>query len=190
MYWHNNKKLTVINFFGGPGTGKSTLAAALFAKMKKEGGKVELNHEVAKDLMWERLYETFSEQDYIFALQHHMLRRLVDRNIDYVIVDSPLLFSLFYMPFDFPPSFRQFVEDVFYSYDNINIFLDRHDSVPYVQTGRNETEEQAKVIDNKMLQYFEMNKGRIDFKRVTVGVGVVDTCSRLVKSHIKPSLTY
>jgi signal recognition particle GTPase len=33
--WSENKNLTVINFFGGPGTGKSTTAAELFALMKK-----------------------------------------------------------------------------------------------------------------------------------------------------------
>ena len=57
--FHENKKLTVINFFGGPGCGKSTTAAELFAKMKKANYKVELVHEVAKDFIWEEAQHLF-----------------------------------------------------------------------------------------------------------------------------------
>ena len=47
----DNKKLTVVNFFGGPGCGKSTTAAFLFGHMKVSDYKVELIHEVAKDFV-------------------------------------------------------------------------------------------------------------------------------------------
>ena len=192
--WIDNKRLTVINFFSGPGTGKSTMAAALFAKMRKEGYKVELVPEVTKDLIWDEASHVFGEQDYIFALQHHLLRRLTRHDVDYVIIESSILMTLFYYPWDFPQSFRPFVEDVFKSYDNINIFLDRHVSVPYVQTGRNETEEQAKLIDENILRYFDVreehqsNDGSQPLKlwRVTVGPPAADTCYRIVKSHTKP----
>jgi hypothetical protein len=184
--FNDNKKLTVINFFGGPGCGKSTTAAELFARMKKGQHKVELVHEVAKDFVWEEAYHVFGEQDYIFALQHRLIRRLTRHDIDYAIVDSSILLSLFYMPWDFPPSFCQFVEDAFDSYDNINIFLDRSPKIPYVQAGRNETEEQAQAKDQLMLDYFDRNKGRAHLWRVTAGAGAVDTCYRIVQQHVKP----
>ena len=44
-----NKQLKVINLYGGPGTGKSTTAAALFALIKREGYNVELVTEFAID---------------------------------------------------------------------------------------------------------------------------------------------
>ena len=33
------KKTVTVNFFGGPGTGKSTTAAGLFTLLKKKGSK-------------------------------------------------------------------------------------------------------------------------------------------------------
>ena len=40
--------MKVINFFGGPGVGKSTAACDLFVAMKKAGYKVEYVDEYAK----------------------------------------------------------------------------------------------------------------------------------------------
>lgn len=46
--------MKVINLFGGPGIGKSTLAAGLFEHMKIAGFNVELVNEYAKDMVWEQ----------------------------------------------------------------------------------------------------------------------------------------
>ena len=153
--YEDNKNLTVVNFFGGPGCGKSTTAAFLFGNMKVNDFKVELIHEVSKDFVWEDWGHIFGEQDWIFAHQHRLTRRLIGHDIDYAVVDSSILLSLFYMPDDFPQSFRPFVRDVFDSYNNINIFIDRNPDLPYVQAGRNEDERQAIEIDNRIRQYFK-----------------------------------
>jgi len=144
---YDNKKLTVINFFAGPSVGKSTIAPALYVKMKKKGMKVEFVHEFAKDCVWESMTHIFTEQDYIFGQQHRMIRRLIRHDIDYAVVDSSILLGLLYMPEWFPKSFEPFLLDVFHSYNNINIFLERNPAIPYVQAGRNQTEEQAKHKD-------------------------------------------
>lgn len=149
----DNKKLTVINLLGGPGVGKSVLAAELFAAMKKRGFRVELIHEVAKDFTWERWYDLLGEQDYIFAHQHRLQRRLVSHDIDYVIVDSSLLLGLFYMPPDFPQSFRQFILDVYNSYNNMNFYIKRSDEFLYDPVGRNQTKSEAMEIDRKVYDY-------------------------------------
>lgn len=47
------EKTIVVNLIGSPGTGKSTIASELFAKMKWEGFDVELVSEYAKELVWE-----------------------------------------------------------------------------------------------------------------------------------------
>lgn len=158
--FNDNKNLNVINFFGGAGCGKSTCAAELFALMKKDNYKVELIHEAAKDYVWEKWSHIFGEQDYIFAQQHRSIRRLVGHDIDYAVVDSPILLSLFYMPDDFPQSFRRFVVDTFNSYNNINIYLKRSEKLPYVQAGRNETFEQAEQIDKQILDWLSVNDMR------------------------------
>ena len=45
--------MIVCNLFGSPGTGKSTLAAYVFAKLKMLGINCELVTEFAKDKTWE-----------------------------------------------------------------------------------------------------------------------------------------
>lgn len=153
--WEDNQQLKVINFFGGPGTGKSTVAADLYSLMKRKRFKVELLHEIAKDYVWERWDQIFREQDFIFANQHRLQRRLVGHDIDYCVVDSSLLLGLFYTPLDFPPSFKQFVREVYDSYNNINIYLERNPEIEYVQEGRNQDLDGAIAIDQQVLSYLQ-----------------------------------
>lgn len=48
----SSRHSTVINFWGAPGSGKSTAAAELFVQMKKDGANIELTTEYAKDLVY------------------------------------------------------------------------------------------------------------------------------------------
>lgn len=142
-------QMKVINFFGGPGCGKSTAAAGLFYTMKKAKYNVELVTEFAKDLVYEENHKALSEQNYVFANQEYRLSRLKGK-VDYVITDSPLILSLIYAK-NYPHSFHSFCVDMFCLYDNINIFINRkHD---YVNDGRIQTENQAKEIDNDIRHY-------------------------------------
>ena len=45
--------MKVINFYGGPGTGKSVQAAATYCALKKQGLNCELVTEYAKDKLWD-----------------------------------------------------------------------------------------------------------------------------------------
>ena len=178
----NHKDLTVINLLGGPGVGKSTTAAGLFYEMKKKHFKVELIHEWIKgEGVWEDRPALFGDQDYIFAHQHRLQRRLIGHDIEYVITDSPILLSLFYMPPDFPESFVPFVREVFDSYDNLNIFIDRNPEMLYTQEGRNENMDQAIQIDANIRAYFD-NQG-IDRCNVMAGDSAVIQALSAVRSH-------
>jgi hypothetical protein len=168
--------------FGGPGSGKSTTAAGLYHEMKKRHFKVELIPEWIKgEGVWENRASLFGDQDYIFAHQHRTQRRLIGHDIEYAITDSPILLSLFYMPSDFPHSFVPFVRDVFDSYDNLNIFIDRNPDLPYTQAGRNEDLEQATIVDNNIRKYFE-DQG-IDCCHVVAGDTAVIQALSAVFSH-------
>ena len=181
----DNKKLTVINFFSGPGVGKSTVAADLFSKMKRAGYKVELLREIAKDHVWEQQSNIFYEQDLIFAHQHRLQRRLVDHDIDFAIVDSSLLLGLFYTPVDYPQSFKTFVRDVYDTYDNINIHLERNPDYPYVQSGRNQGADAAMTIDALALTYLQ--DASIPYFTVVSGDQAADQILKyVVNPHIKP----
>lgn len=146
--------MKVVNIFGGPCSGKSTVAAGVFNKLKEQGVNVELVTEYPKDLVWSERKNMFSEQDYIFAKQNHRLRRLRGK-VDYAISDGPLLMMLAYIPDDYPKSFAPFVIDMFKSYNNINYFLNR--THPYEELGRNQTEEQAEVLSHQIKDHLNQH---------------------------------
>ncbi len=149
----------VINIFGGPGTGKSTLAAALFAKMKISGFSVELVSEYAKQMVFEDRGNVLKEdQLYIFAKQHRKLLVLRD-TVDYVITDSPFIQGWVYLRQN-PGSiyneveFGSLIRSTFNSYPNLNIFLEKSDAVKYKQMGRYQDEASAAGVGKSI--YYDM----------------------------------
>jgi nicotinamide riboside kinase len=141
----------VINLYGGPGTGKSTTAAALFSILKYRGVNCEYVQEYAKDKAWEfgknhaGVPKVFQAQEYIFGKQHFRFRRCAE-DVDIIVADSPLLLGLIYMPDDFPiPSLRKAIREAYDMYDNLNVFLTRVKS--YNPKGRFQTEDEAKGLD-------------------------------------------
>ena len=147
--------MKVINLFGGPGSGKSTTAAGLFYFMKLRGQSVDLVTEYAKELVWEgRLDDMLDKQEDIFVEQQRRVRRLRD-NVEYAIVDSPLLLSAVYPIMnqkqkgvdEWPAmdEFLAFVKAVNNTYNNANIFLERPSS--FEDNGRDHDLEQSMEID-------------------------------------------
>ncbi len=154
--------MKVINLFGGPGIGKSTLAAELFVSLKKSHVSVELVTEYAKDLVYEKRHNILDDQLYIFAKQNRRLRRLEEYGVEYAITDSPLLLSVFYEYFhkgQISPFFLNLGLEIFGRYKNINFILNRLDC-DYKTEGRLETFDQALQVDSKIktfLQNYEID---------------------------------
>lgn len=139
--------MQVINFFGGPGAGKSTAAAGLFYELKKRWFRAELVTEYAKELVWSGSSHLLSHQNFIFATQENRLARL-DGQVDVAVSDSPLLLSAFYAPDNYQISFKQSVFDFFAAYNNINIFVRR--SHQYSEAGRLQNQEEADALSQTM----------------------------------------
>ena len=58
----------IINFFGGPGIGKSTQASGLFTEMKKHHMSVEYTYEFPKEVAWEGNVSQLRDQFFITCL--------------------------------------------------------------------------------------------------------------------------
>jgi len=144
----------VVNLFGGPGTGKSTTAADLFAQLKFDDVNCEMALEYAKDKVWENSLEVLTNQIYMFGKQHQRIKRLIDK-VDVVICDSPLMNCIIY---DHTNSLelKMLILKEHISFNNVNVMLKR--VKPYQEAGRLQNEVDAKLIDDSIAQMLDENQ--------------------------------
>ena len=142
--------MKVINFCGSAGAGKSTSAYGLAHAMKQRYIEVELIDEYAKRLILAQSNHMLADQLSILAEQNSRIFYANQKinEIDYVVTDSPLFLSAFYAPKSYPQSFTQLVFDMFNSYDNVNIFLERNH--PYSDKRREQTEHESDEDSKRM----------------------------------------
>lgn len=170
----------VVNLIGGPGSGKSTIAAYTFAMLKRNNLNVELVTEYAKDKVWEGSLGVLENQIYVFGKQQHKLHR-VAKHVDVVIMDSALILSPIY---DKTKSkhFKALVLEEVNKYDNLNIFIERSSEGNYSQTGRYQTENEALEIDEQIKDFLDQNS--IDYKKIELNTDTFVTLPKIVYNEI------
>lgn len=150
------KNTLVVNLIAAPSSGKSTIMAQVFAKLKWLNVDCEMVTEFAKELVWEERKETFKDELYIFAKQAHRLFR-VNGKVDVIITDRPLIITV-----EYNNRYGDGLEELdalcikeFNKYNNLNFFLERNK--PYNPNGRNETEEQSNEIAKELKEILDVN---------------------------------
>lgn len=146
-----------INFYGGPGVGKSTIAAKTYAALKESRGlSVELVQEFIKSLAWEGKSLDKFDQVYTFGKQLHREHRLLLAGVDIIVTDSPILLQCFYaeklcqmLAYGLIAVANEF-ESV---YPALNFFVER--SVPYTQEGRYQNAAQAEKLDQQLREMLD-----------------------------------
>jgi hypothetical protein len=174
-----------VTFYGGPGTGKSTTNALVFGRLKQRGLNVEMSHEYAKDLVWEKRDGALGFQPYIIAKQLWREKRL-DGQVDAILTDTSTLFSFIYGTPDngVTPAFKNWVIDEYRAENRLDFFLERDYSREYDPNGRTQkTIEEAAQADRdirKLINHFGLEVVPIQVD--TEGNGHIDTIAKKIES--------
>lgn len=137
--------MLVVNLYGGPGAGKSTVAAGVFYELRVRGINVELAMEWIKDKVFDGSPYPFNDQIYTYAKQRKRIIQL--KGVDVVITDSPLLLGLAYDKTN-SKELRELALADYSSTVNLNFYIERNHA--YSSIGRRQSEQSAIQMDNKI----------------------------------------
>lgn len=182
------KETLLVNLFSGPGALKSGTAGGVFTLLKLHGVDVDLPYEFPKDMVWELQHEAFDDQNFLFGNQFHRLWR-VRGKVDVIVCDSPILFSLVYRRDEFSEDFYNNVVKSHLTFNNFNIFLERDPNIPYEENGRNETFEQAKEVDLKMITMLNNTIGG-DYITLRSSVDTINQIAKMVLFKLEKKLRF
>lgn len=149
------------NFFGGPGTGKSSAATYCFSMSKDYPCNSEYVPEKAKEWAWEKRNIKLIHQFELFQRQSHREARMYE-DVGVVFADSPVWLSAYYSSLQKNKAAQEVVEELCREHyseakekgvTHYNIWLTR--VKPYNPKGRFQNEAGAKEIDLQMRPYLE-----------------------------------
>ena len=176
----------IINLFGGPGIGKSSIANGLTYKLKKKHISCDNPYEFPKLLAWDENHSAIRDQLYVLANQHRGIVKSYGK-VDFIILDSPILLSLTYRNYyksnEYPAtlygeSFDKLVLDTFNQYDNINIVLNRSIGL-HNEKERYQTLEQSILLDVEIEN--TLIKHQLPYTKLDVGDNTVNEILGLIK---------
>lgn len=177
--------MIVVNFFGGPNSGKSTQAAGLFAKMKINDCSVEHVNEYAKMCVWENRLDLLEDQLYIMAKQNRKIKRLVGK-VGFAVTDSPILLSSIYRTAYGEPHYTDLIDklahECFNGNHNIN-FMCKRNNQEYIRNQRSLDYENALKIDNEIYKMFADYK--IPFFNLDVNEESIDVAYKYVMKRME-----
>jgi hypothetical protein len=131
-----------LNLYAGPGAGKTTAMASVFAELKHMRINAEMAVEYSKELVW---HQMDFDQEKIFRVQAR--RMSVARHTDLVVSDGPFLQQLVYVEEE---ELQRRIIAEYAQYENIDVLLTRSDGMLYDPNGRYSDEATARVLDEEI----------------------------------------
>lgn len=132
-----------LNIWGGPGTGKSIVAAQLFTTLKLQGVSCDMAREFAKELTWAKVIHQY-EQIEISTEQYRRQRTLQD-TVAVVVTDAAIPQGTLYAPESYREHLLQSLIQLTSGWRSLNILLHPAEGAAYEQVGRNESPEGAEI---------------------------------------------
>lgn len=168
----------VVNLFGGPGVGKSTLAALLYSELKRQHMEVEYVNEYPKQLVYEENVKSLQNQLLVFATQHHRIWTAARHN-QIVITDSPILLSTIYNA-GISNHFDALIVEMHNKFTNLNIVLKRIDRF-HSMTGRIHSLRESIDIDTHIIHLLQQHD--MDFLEYDPTADALEPLIRLIQQE-------
>lgn len=147
--------MLVVNLFGAPGAGKSTLAHLLTGLLKKCHVPCELASEYAKDVVLDRSPHFLTNQFRILGEQSWRVERIAASGAEVAVTDSPVALVAFFAKTLYPERYSSdFVELVMAAHrewPSFDFYLRRNH--PYESRGRLQSETEASALADAMLSF-------------------------------------
>ncbi len=147
-----------VNIYGGPGVGKSTLAARIYSDLRRRFVNVELVQEVVKQYVYAG--RTLQPWDYVhlFGQQFEAEHLPLSAGVKTIVTDSPLFLQCIYAFECDSPVYEQLVDicriwDEEYSVFNILVL--RSSSTPYETLGRWQDKKGAEKVDKVVREHLD-----------------------------------
>ena len=156
-----------VNFYGGPGVGKSTLAARVYAELNRASAvSTELVREFIKGWAYEGKEPDGWDQVFTFASQLYEEHRLAKAGVEVVVTDSPVLLQCVYAGLKDAVAASHLVNLALYyekAHTALNFFVARR--VAYDPSGRFQTPGALAELDKRIEAC--LKQLRIPYLRVT-----------------------
>jgi nicotinamide riboside kinase len=141
-----------ISFYGGPGVGKSTLAAKIYAALN-QGGTAELVREFVKSWAYEGRQLDIFDQVYTFANQLWSEHRLDKAGVKVIVTDSPVLLQCVYadlLDSDIAAHLITIAKNYERRHQSLNFLVRR--TVVYNSMGRYQSASELTALDARIQQ--------------------------------------
>lgn len=162
-----------VNFFGGPGIGKTDISLGVFRSLKRLGVHVEFGVEFAKGLVFEGRSAALQCQSYVLGNQIWLIERGYAGGAHVMVTDSPALLSCCYQT---SPAIEGLAVEYHNSRPSLNYTMTR--KVAFQAFGRLGGEADAIATDQRIISLLEahdvphtrLDGGNFDVLRVILDV--------------------
>jgi AAA domain len=155
--------MILINIAGGPGAGKTTMSYYLAYRLKKEGLRVELTSEAAREHIYtypaDRVpVQLLDNQVLNFGQQYERALRLKRHNFEVAISDSPLEQQALYIKgHPYEKTLTAVIEDCAKQFETYNIFIKPNPGVYDPESRLQKTEAEARALDKTVRKLLKNN---------------------------------
>ena len=146
------KETLVINLIGGPCSGKSTVAAELFARLKKMGIKTELVSEYIKDRIYEENNTMPNNQIAIFGMEHYNISTKLGK-VDVIVHDGSYINNIIYKT-EYNKEFDDLIISEYKKFNNLDFFIKRG-NIEFESYGRIHNLKQSKELDRIIKETYD-----------------------------------